>query len=98
MMSMKKLTFNEFCRNCCDGMYEPRLSQDTQCTGYIQLKKMVIENIAPASLEEISRWENNPTTEELFSEPNIKYLRFLHPLLRPFIIENWKIIKTLDVS
>jgi hypothetical protein len=79
-------------------MYEPRLSQDAQCTGYIQLKKMIIENITPASFEEISRWENNPTTEELFSEPNIKYLRFLHPLLRPFIIENWKIIKTLDVS
>ena len=98
MTNMKKLTFNEFCHKCCDGMYEPRLPQEAQCTGYIQLKKMVIEQIEPASLSEISRWETNPTVEELFSEPNIKYLRFLHPLLRPYVIENWQTIKTLDIS
>jgi len=95
---MKKLTFNEFCYKHCDGMYEPRLPQEAQCTGYIQLKKMVIEQIEPASLAEISRWENSPTTEELFSEPDIKYLRFLHPLLRPYVIKNWQIIKMLDIS
>ena len=98
MTNMKKLTFNEFCHKCCDGMYEPRLPQEAQCTGYIQLKKMVIEQIEPATLSEISRWETSPTTEELFSEPNIKYLRFLHPLLRPYIVENWHTIKMLDVS
>jgi len=95
---MKNLTFNEFCHKYCDGLYEPRLSEDKQCTGYTQLKKMVIENIEPASLQEINRWENTPTTEELFSEPDIKYLRFLHPLLRPYVIENWQTIKTLDIS
>ena len=95
---MKKLTFNEFCHKCCDGMYEPRLPQDAQCTGYIELKRMVVENIKPASLEEIERWETTPTSEELFTTPDIKYLRFLHPLLRPYIIENWETIKTLDVS
>jgi hypothetical protein len=95
---MKNLTFNEFCHKYCDGLYEPRLSEDKQCTGYTQLKKMVIENIEPASLEEIDRWGNTPTTEELFSEPDIKYLRFLHPLLRPYVIENWQTIKTLDIS
>ena len=52
---MKKLTFNEFCHKNCDGLYEPRLSEDKQCTGYIQLKKMVVENITPASLKEIEQ-------------------------------------------
>ena len=98
MNNMKKLTLNEFCCKCCDGMYEPRLPQEAQGAGYIQLKKMVIEQIEPASLDEINRWENTPTDEELFSKPNIKYLRFLHTLLRPYIIENWQTIKTLDVS
>ena len=60
-------------------------------------KRMVIENITPASIKEIERWENNPTKEELFSKPHIKYLRFLHPVLRPFIIENWDKIKLMKV-
>jgi hypothetical protein len=78
-------------------MFEPRLSEDAQCTGYITLKKMVVENITPFSLTEINRWENNPTVEELWSPPDIRYLRFLHPILRPYIIKNWKIIKTLKI-
>jgi len=49
-MNMKNLTFNEFCHKYCDGMYEPKLPQEAQCTGYIQLKKMVVEHIDPASL------------------------------------------------
>lgn len=95
---MKKLTFNEFCHKCCDGLYEPRLSEDKQCTGYIQLKKMVVNKIKPASLKEIERWEQNHTMEELLSEPNIKYLRFLHKLLRPYIVNNWNVIKKLKVD
>lgn len=97
-MSMKKLTFNEFCFLTCDGLYTPTLSIDKQSTGYLMLKKMVIENITPASLEEIKRWETNPTHEELTSAPDIKYLRFLHPNLRPLIIENWDMIKTLQID
>lgn len=97
-MNMKKLIFKEFCRECCDGMYDPRFPEDTQCTGYIELKKMVVKNITPASLEEIKRWETDPTNEELSSIPDIKYLRFLHPLLRPYIIENWEEIRTMDIS
>lgn len=96
-MNMKKLTFNEFCYKNCDGLYEPRLSEDKQCTGYSQLKKMVVGEIIPASLKEIERWENNPTMSELLSPPDIKYLRFLHPLLRNFIIENWKNIRKLKI-
>lgn len=75
---MKKISFNEFCHKYCDGLYEPRLPEDKQCTGYLQLKKMVVEQIEPATLSEINKWESNPTTEELFFIPNIKYLRFLH--------------------
>ena len=95
---MKKLTFNEFCVEYLDRMYEPRLPQEQQSTGYLQLKKMVVENITPASLSEIDRWENNPTDDELFSIPDIKYLRFLHPLLRPIIVENWSRIKRMKIE
>lgn len=98
MTNMKKLTFNEFCHKYCDRLYEPHLSEDKQCIGYTQLKKMVVENITPASLKEIERWENKPNIIELLSTPDIKYLRFLHPLLQPYIIENWDVIKTLEVT
>lgn len=78
-------------------MYNPKLLDESQCIGYIQLKKMIVNNITPVSLEEINRWETNPTNEELSSVPDIKYLRFLHPNLRPFIIENWDEIKLMEV-
>ena len=95
---MKKLTFNEFCYKNCGGLYEPRLNYDAQCTGYKQLLKMVVEKITPASLKEIEQWENKPNIVELLSNPDIKYLRFLQPLLRPYIIENWTVISELKVD
>ena len=92
-MIMLNLTFDEFCHNC--HLYEPTISYEQQCTGYKILKKMVEQDITPASLEEIERWEKNPTIEELFDKPNIKYLRSIHILLRPFIIQEWNKIKKL---
>lgn len=94
---MKKLTFNEFCYKNCDGLYDPNFGYEEQCTGYKQLRKMVIDGIQPASLSEIERWEKNPTIEELLSQPDIKYLRFLHILLRPYVINYWEIIKNMEV-
>lgn len=94
---MNNMTFNEFCHKYCDRLYNPALPQEAQCTGYIKLKKMVAEQIGPASLEEIVRWENNPSINELFSEPDIKYMRFLHPLLREYIVGEWETIKTLKI-
>ena len=55
-------------------------------------------NITPTSLDEIKRWETNPTSEKLWSVPHIKYMRFLHPILRPIIIENWELIKTMKIN
>lgn len=98
MMNTNNLTFNEFCHKFCDGLYEPRLPESSQCTGYHQLKSMVVNKIKPASLEEIKRWEETPTEEELLSTPDVKYLRFLHTLLRPYIIKHWDIIKNLKVD
>ena len=97
MTNMKKQTFNEFCQYNCDGMYSPKFPDKKQCTGYLQLKKMVKENIIPFSLEEIKRWEENPTDEELSSIPDIRTLKFLHVLLRPYIINRWDYIKTLEL-
>lgn len=94
---MKIETFNTFCHVICDRMYEPKLPERAQSTGYINLKKMVVEKIQPASLEEMERWETNPTIDELLSPPDIKYLRFLHPNLRRFVVENWDKIKDLEV-
>jgi len=91
------LTFNDFCIKQCDRLYTPGLDDSKQSTGYIFLKKMVQEQIKPASLKEIKRWEDNPTEKELIEIPEIKYMRFLHPLLRPYIINNWDYIKTLKL-
>ena len=85
---MKKITFNEFCHKYCDRLYDYNFPLERQCTGYTELRKMVINKIEPASLEEINRWKTKPTVEEMYSVPNIKYLRFLQPLLCPYIIEN----------
>lgn len=91
------ITFNEYCVKFLDRMYTPELPDEQQSTGYLQLKKMIKEKITPASLEEIKNWENNPNVQELIVTPDIKYMRFLHPILREYVIKNWKTIKQLKV-
>jgi hypothetical protein len=78
-------------------MYTPGIPIEEQGTGYRKLREMVINQIEPASVEEMKRWETNPTKEELLSVPDIKYMRFLHPNIRPYIVENWDFIKTLEI-
>jgi len=95
---MKNLTFNEFCYKFCDGLYDPKFGYNNQCTGYKELRELVKNKIRPATIEEIKRWETNPTGEELRSVPDKKYLRFLHPGLRTLIIENWDDILEMDIS
>lgn len=90
-------TFNDFWNDCCNGSYNPEIGLERQGSGYKNLLRMLQDNITPASLEETKRWEDNPTDEELTSIPDIKYLRFLHPNLRPIIINNWNYIKTLEI-
>lgn len=97
-MTMNNISFNNFCFKYCDGLYDPKVSELMQCTGYLKLKEMVVRGISPASLEEIKRWENNPTPYELLQVPDIKYLRFLHPNLRHYIINNWDVIKNMSVE
>jgi len=94
---MKQITFNEFCHQYCDGLYDPRFGPEYQCSGYNQLKQLLIDGLTPASKVEMTRWETNPTKEELFSKPDVKYLRSVHPILREFIVKNWDIIKTLPL-
>lgn len=93
MGNKPNITFNEFCHKICDRLYEPKLPKDKQCTGYYQLLKMVDEDIKPASIKEIKDWEND--SSKIYETPDIKYLRFLHPLLRPFVIENWNQIRLM---
>lgn len=94
---MNQPTFNEFCHKYCDGLYDPLFEYEKQCTGYKQLRKMVVDGVSPATLEDIERWEKNPTPAEVIAIPDIKYLRFLHHNLRSYIIENWSTIKNLQV-
>ena len=99
MMNMKETTtFNDFCEKILDGMYEPSLPFESQCTGYKLLRKMVVDDITPATKEEFDRWRNNPTIEELSSPPDLKYLTFLHELTRPIIREHWDKIKKLKIE
>lgn len=92
------LTFEEFCSEYCDRMYEPRLSYNDQATGYKLLRTILLENITPATLEETNRYRTNPTLEEFMFEPPLKYLLFLHENLRTYIRENWNYIKTLKLE
>lgn len=92
---MNKITFNEFCTDYLDGLYDPRFSDEDQCNGYKLLKKMILDDIHPANSKEIKRWEENPTPEERYDAPSLKYMCFLHPLLRPVIYGNWSFIKGL---
>lgn len=96
-MRKPRITFDEFCHRICDGLYNPNFPLEVQCSGYKDLRKMVIENIRPASLEEMKRWETNPTQEELWAVPDIKYLRSLHFKLREYVVENWDDIIQLDL-
>lgn len=91
------MTFNEFCYKELDGLYDPNTTDENQCSGYYKLKENVINNIEPASLEEFYRWREKPTKEDICSIPHPKYLCFLHFNLRIIIIENWKLIMTLEL-
>ena len=99
MRSLWKPTpFDAFCESHLDGLYDSKLPIDSQCSGYYKLKQMVIDGVTPATLGEYKRWENNPTSEELFSPPDIKYLTFMHELTRPFIRKYWGYIKKLRTN
>jgi hypothetical protein len=87
--------FKNLCDKGFDGLYDPNIPEEDQCSGYHTLKHMVVNNIRPASLEEIERWENSPTMEEVMSPPDIKYLRFLHPNLRIYVIKYWDDIRRI---
>jgi hypothetical protein len=91
----KPTPFDNFCGKYLDGLYDQRLPIDSQCSGYYKLKGMVLNDIIPATEEEYKRWKNNPTREEMFSPPDIKYLTFLHELTRPIIRQYWFHIKKL---
>lgn len=96
MRSLWKPTpFDNFCNKYLDGLYDKRLPIDSQCTGYYKLKEMVVNGIEPATEEEYKRWVNNPTMDELLSPPDIKYLTFLHELVRPSVRQYWEYIKKL---
>ena len=90
-------TFNDFCNYCLDRMYEPRLPEESQCSGYILLKKMVVEGITPASCDETFRYKTKPTYEELTTQPSLKYLLFMHENTRQYIRDNWDFISKLKV-
>lgn len=91
-------SFNEFCYLSYSKLYDPNVPEEAQCSGYLKLKEMIVNNITPASLEEIKRWETSPTVEEMKSSPHIKYMTFLHPITRNYIIRNWDRIKTMKID
>lgn len=96
MRSLWKPTpFDSFCEKYLDRLYDSRFPMDKQSSGYYKLKEMVLSGIEPASEEEYMRWKNNPTREELFSAPDIKYLTFLHELTRDPVRKYWKYLKKL---
>ena len=89
------MTFNDFAVKYCDRLYTPEFKYEEQCTGYKQLRKMIREQINPATKEECEIWQNDK--EQMWTVPDIKYMRFLHPNLRDFVQENWETIKDLKL-
>lgn len=91
--SKQPIYLEDFANKICDKLYDYNLDEENQSSGWKTLKKMVLEKIEPATLEEIERYENNPTKEELFSIPDIKYMRVFHVKMRSFLIKHWEVIK-----
>ena len=55
------MLFKTFCIHFLDHMWTNGMKEEEQCSGYHLLKKMVKEQIEPASLEEIERYLSKPT-------------------------------------
>jgi hypothetical protein len=83
--------FERFCAKYCDGLYTPGLLYDSQASGYQLLREMIILDITPASDEECEEWR-----KDIFASPNLKYLEFLHPKIRPFIRKHWHMIREFE--
>lgn len=96
-MTTAKVNFNDFCVKFCDRLYTPNIPFEDQSTGYKKLYYMVKHKIKPASKDEITRYRTNPTYEELLSKPDDKYLLFLHPILRDYVIDNWSYIEEMEL-
>lgn len=89
------MTFNEFCHTALDGLYNPNLGYEDQGSGYKQLRQMLLDDITPATTDEMEYFEDNITIGTEYQKQYVKCLRFLHPLLRPHITNHWDDIKTL---
>lgn len=86
--------FNYCCNAIQRDFYNPVLPLTKQSEGYRQLLTMAINEDRPATPEENTLWENSISLAIILYPAKNKYLQFLHPLLRPYIRENWdKIIK-----
>jgi hypothetical protein len=93
LQQKRRMKFNEFCHRICDGLYDPRFPMEDQCSGYHQLRNVVLNKIPPHPLE-IKDWLDDPESPP----PQERYLRALHPKLRKFVIDNWDKIKELEVD
>lgn len=82
--------FERFCSKYLDGLYDSRFPYDSQASGYQLLRAMVIFDITPATEDECIEWEEN------MGPLDLKYLRFLHVKLRPFIREHWHRIREFE--
>ena len=89
------MTFNDFCYNQLDGLYNPRFNYEDQCSGYKMFRQMLLDDITPATKDEMEDFENNVSIGMEYHKQYVKCLGFLHPVLRPFIVDNWDNIKLL---
>mgnify|MGYP003540601234 CR=1 FL=1 len=88
------MSFNSYCQEL--GLFNPEFSETEQCSGYHQLKKMVIKQIQPATEDEFRTWYSDNIL--MFDSPcSDKYMQNIHPLLRVKIREDWNTIKNLKI-
>jgi len=89
------MTFNDFCYNQLDGLYNPRFNYEDQCSGYKMLSQMLLDDITPATIDEMEDFENITTIGMEYHKQYVKCLRFLHPNLRRPVVNHWDDIKKL---
>jgi hypothetical protein len=67
-------------------------------SGYHQVRRLILSGLVPFTKEELEKYLNNPTEEELFSPQPDQTLCSVHPSSRELILEYWWYIKELKID
>ncbi len=67
-------------------------------SGYYQVRRLILSGLIPFTKEELERYINNPTEEELYSSQPDQTLCNVYPSAKELIQEYWWYIKELKID